>query len=124
MQVHKYPCSQPSLYGVSNLVLNALTTNSAAFLAYKSKYSSAYLAGLRAQLKAAEIMPDHGNRNSTSTIARTAVKSSADIFLGLYSYRKEAWPANVDLEPRRVQAGNRYFNKATLLCFCVLATYL
>jgi hypothetical protein len=115
MPLPKYPCSQNAFVSTATLCINLLIEHAADLMTVKPKYTVAFFEALRADLQAADLLPDDKTRRALA--ADTALVEEADraalvkliVFFKSYitdTFEKNRW------EILYTQAGFDYFTKA------------
>ncbi|MBI1226379.1 MAG: hypothetical protein GC192_14190 [Bacteroidetes bacterium] len=99
MTLPLYPCSQSVFVVTVNTALDSLEEYLASFTAFKPKYVQAWVDALRAELLAAEILPDEDARRAASEIMRVQLvalnRTCCELWQRLKRYITDAYPANI-----------------------------
>ncbi|MFI5220372.1 MAG: hypothetical protein ACHQNT_12885 [Bacteroidia bacterium] len=108
-----YKCTEVELYSISELAINNLETDLAAFAAKKAKYTALFVTGLRGLRTTAMGLPDEETRNATHQTLKGLLPGLAepckDNFNDLKGYIRDGWP-NENPTPRYEAAGLIKYN--------------
>ncbi len=92
----EYKCTQDELYSITETIIDNLSDNLAAFVAYKAKYTAAFVTALRAKRDAAMLLPSMDARDDVSETLRLEMLPFAQeclkSFQFLKGYIEDAFP--------------------------------
>lgn len=116
MNLPIYHCTQSELYICCRLGFTSCSENLAAFTAFKSKYTPAYITTNLAAVDAAENMPGNQARSAQSETYRLELVELANTcrsnFQNLKRYIDEAFAPAMQ-KPQYEAAGQQYYEKAS-----------
>jgi hypothetical protein len=111
-----YRCTQPELYTVAETGWNSLEEKLPDFTNFKPKYDAQFIADRRAELAAAEALPDEQARYADVEVAEVTMKEKAKIARAKWQMLKryiiDAFPSS-NHKARLEEAGSDYYEGAS-----------